>query len=92
MKNKSTQHIHKQPAMILHQKLRIVSILLFVLTSAVASAQFIPQRVVAFKNGLSFLHERGTFPTEGGEIILNLSFPNYAINEAGKLTFEFWGR
>jgi hypothetical protein len=70
--------------MILYHKLRSTIILLLVLTSAVASAQFVPQRVVAFKNGLSFLHERGTFPTVQGEAVLNLSFPNYSVNESGK--------
>jgi hypothetical protein len=78
--------------MILYHKLRSTIILLLVLTSAVASAQFVPQRVVAFKNGLSFLHERGTFPTVQGDTVLNLSFSNYSVNESGKLTFEFWGR
>lgn len=54
-------------------------ILLFLLVSisvGTLSAQFQPRRIVSFKNGLSFIQERGTFPTVDGRTVRNLPFPN----------------
>lgn len=53
--------------------------LLFLLISisvGTLNAQFQPRRIVSFKNGLSFIHERGTFPTVDGRTVSNLPFPN----------------
>lgn len=60
-----------------------------ILFGGMLQAQLQPQRVVAFKSGLSFVHESGELPTVEGRMVMNIPVPNLRYGDGNQVAAGF---